>query len=65
MTNQYSIEIHQYVTEKIKALEDQLAQAKKIDDPGSQRFLEGQLLEFLTFRDYMHEKIDLKTQDYF
>ena len=65
MTNQYSIEIHQYVTQKIKEIEDQLLLAKERNDPGELRFLEGQLQEFHTFREYMHEKIDLKTQEYY
>ena len=65
MTNQYSVEIHQYVSKKIKAVEDQLHQAKESNDIGRQRFIEGQLMEFLKLREYMHETIDLRTQEYY
>jgi len=65
MTNQYSVEIHKYVSEKIKAVEDQLHQAKESSDNGRQRFLEGRLMELIKLREYMHETIDLRTQEYY
>jgi hypothetical protein len=65
MTNQYSIEIHNYVSERIKILEDQLQRSKAGNDPGQRRFLEGQFEEFLKLREYMHETIDLRTQAYY
>lgn len=65
MTNQYSIEIHKYISEKISVVEDQIKQAKELNDPERLRFLEGQLSEFFKFREYMHEAIDLQTQEYY
>ena len=65
MTNQYSIEIHKYISEKIKIVEDQLQQVKEDNDRGRLRFLEGQLMEYLKLREYMHKTIDLRTQEYY
>lgn len=65
MTNQYSIEIHRYISEKISVVENQIKQAKELNDRECLRFLEGRLLELFKFREYMHETIDLQTQEYY
>ena len=65
MTHQYSVEIHRYISDKIAAAADQKKRAEKANDLDSGRFYEGQLYELIKIREYMAEKIDLKTQKYY
>ena len=65
MTHQYSVEIHRYISDKIAAAADQKKRAEKTNDLDSSRFYEGQLYELIKIREYMAEKIDLKTQKYY
>ena len=65
MTNQFSIEIHDHISSKIKYTEDKIQQARELKNREQERFYEGQLEEFLNIRKYMDDTIDLKTQRYF
>ena len=65
MTNQFSIEIHDHISSKMKYIEDKIQQAKELKNREQERFYEGQLEEFLNIRKYMDDSIDLKTQRYF
>ena len=40
-------------------------QAEAQDDNGTRRYYEGQLHELLHLRDYISQRIDLKTQKYY
>lgn len=65
MTHQYSIEIHDYVSDKIKLSNEMKAQAAEKRDQTLERFYAGQLEEWIKMREYMDQKIDLKTQKYY
>ena len=65
MTNQFSIEIHDHISSKIKFTEEKIRQAKELKNREQERFYEGQLEEFFKLRKYMEDTIDLKTQRYF
>ena len=65
MANQYSVEIHQYVSAKIITAETNKKIAEEQNDEPSKRFYEGALLELKKIRAYMADKIDLKTQKYY
>ena len=65
MTNQYSIEIHDYVSEKIRWAEGMKEQAGEQRDLPLKRVYEGQLKEWMKMREYMDRTIDLKTQQYY
>ena len=65
MANEYLIDIHSHITEKIKSAEGLKAEAIKKKDRNLQRFYEGQLAEWRCFRAYLAEKVDLKTQKYY
>lgn len=65
MANEYLIDIHNYISEKIGAAKSRRAEAHENNDMASERFYEGQLAEWQQMRTYLAEKVDLKTQKYF
>ena len=65
MANEYLVAIHNYISEKIAAAENNKKNAEKQNDLSSLQYCEGQLQELKTIRRYLAEKIDLKTQKYF
>ena len=65
MANEYLIEIHNYISEKIDGAQKKKDEASANDELESQRFYKGQLKEWHYLRAYLAEKIDLKTQKYF
>lgn len=65
MANQYSVEIHEYISDKIAHATAQLKKAKADNDLMGRRFYEGQIYELDKIRKYMAQNIDLKTQKYY
>ena len=65
MTHEFSVEIHEYIKKKILDAEKGKKQAEADDDNKTRRYYEGQLHELLNLRDYISQRIDLKTQKYF
>ena len=65
MANQYSVEIHQYISDKIATAIRQVKKAEVANDSTTRRFYEGQLYELDKIREYMAHHIDLKTQRYY
>jgi len=62
--NEYSVAIHKYISDKIAAAEKNVKLAERNSVAGSIRYDKGQLMELYNVRQYMVEKIDLKTQKY-
>ena len=65
MTNQYSVEIHKYISNKIAAVTHQQKKAEAASDSAARQFYAGQLYELEKIREYMAQNIDLKTQKYY
>jgi hypothetical protein len=65
MANEYLIEIHNYISNKILRAQGRKGEADANNDLESRRFYEGQLKEWHHLRTYLAEKVDLKTQKYF
>jgi len=65
MANDYSVAIHNYISDKIAVAEKNIKISESENDLGSLRYYQGQLMELKDIRGYMAEKIDLKTQRYF
>ena len=65
MANQYSVEIHKYISDKIARATGQIKKAEVADDLATRRFYEGQIYELEKIREYMAQNIDLKTQKYY
>jgi len=65
MANEYSVAIHNYISDKIAAAEKNMKLAEQGGDAGSIPYFRGQLQELYNIRQYLVEKIDLKTQKYF
>ena len=65
MAHAYSVEVHNYISEKIAIAEEEDEKAQKQDDFETQRFYQGQLKELFKMREYLTKSIDLKTQKYY
>lgn len=65
MVNNYSVDTHQYISEKIHSAEKGKKRAEQQGDLKMQQYYDGQLKELSFFRQYLNKKIDLKTQTYF
>jgi hypothetical protein len=65
MANEYLIEIHNYISQKIVCAQNRKDEANSNNELESQRFYEGQLKEWHYLRTYLAEKVDLRTQKYF
>jgi hypothetical protein len=65
MANEYSVAIHHYISDKIAAAEKNKKHAEIEKDSGSISYYKGQLTELNDIRQYMGDKIDLKTQKYY
>lgn len=65
MANEYLVEIHNYISAKMAAAEKNKKIAEQQKDLNSKQYWEGQLRELAAIRQYLVEKIDLKTQRYF
>ena len=65
MANEYLIDIHNYISERLASVENKKKEADANNDLESKRFYEGQLEEWIEIRRYLASKVDLKTQKYF
>ena len=65
MANEYLIDIHNYISEKIDRAQNRKDDAHANNDLELQQFYEGQLKEWHHLRTYLAEKVNLKTQKYF
>ena len=65
MAHEYSVEIHQYITDKIESAGKLKKEAQAQNDRETMQFYEGQLHELLAIREYLSAKVDLKTQKYY
>ena len=65
MANEYLIEIHNYISEKIACAQNRKTESITDNNLELQRFYEGQLKELHHLRKYLAETVDLKTQKYY
>ncbi|MCK5071115.1 MAG: hypothetical protein KAR01_11250 [Desulfocapsa sp.] len=65
MPHIFSIEIHEYLSDKILLLEKSKKEAILEQNKERELYCDGQLFEFFTMRKYLTANIDLKNQKYF
>lgn len=65
MANEYSVAIHNYISDKIAATEKNKKHAERENDLATLSYYKGQLKELNNIRQYMGDKIDLRTQKYY
>lgn len=65
MPHAFSVDIHNFLSEKITCARAGKETAVDEKNMAAQRFFEGQLLELETLRHYLTENFDLKTQKYY
>ncbi len=65
MPHAFSVEIHNYLSDKILMMEETKKKSMEEKNRSCERYCEGQLLELKTMRKYLTENFDLKTQIYY
>jgi hypothetical protein len=65
VAHEYSVKLHDWISEKIKLVNSEIKKAGNNNDTGSVHYYNGQLQESLEIREYLKNKIDLDTQKLF
>jgi hypothetical protein len=65
MANEYSIEIHNFITSNIASASDNLEKSIKTGEQKEQAYWQGQLDELTWIRKYLKEHVDLKDFIYY
>jgi len=65
MPHAFSVEIHDYLSNKILKAGEGVKHAVLEKDQRLESYYKGQLLELKIMRQYLTDNIDLKTQKYF
>ena len=65
MAHIFSVEIHDYLSARIQEAEEGRREAGREGNDELQRYFEGRLLELHALRQYLTDKIDLKTHIYY
>jgi hypothetical protein len=65
VAHEYSVTLHDWISEKIKLVNSNMKIARDNNDTGSVHYYKGQLQELLEIREYMKNHMDLDTQKLF
>ncbi len=65
MAHAYSVQIHDWISEKVSDINVKIKEAKVSDDTMNQAYFTGQLEELKSIRKHLTDKIDLNTHSYF
>lgn len=65
MPHEFSVRIHDWITEKMEKATAAAKTAEENGDAGSHAYFSGQLKELAFIRQYLTDKIDLDTQSYY
>ena len=65
MTHAYSVDIHNYINNRLTVAEEKRKSAQKEKNFETDQYYEGQIKELLMIREFLSETIDLKTQKYY
>lgn len=65
MANEYLVNIHNFLSEKIKESEAAVRSAVDKGDMAAQQYYNGKLYELTQIRDHMSENFNLVTQVYY
>ncbi|MBU2453780.1 MAG: hypothetical protein KJ668_10755 [Proteobacteria bacterium] len=64
MAHEYSVQIHDWISEKISKVKQKIKLAKEKNDVKNINYYKGQLQELLDIRQYLKDQIDLETYQY-
>ena len=65
MPNEYSIEIHNHISEMVAGSKEQLNTAQQASDSKNEAYQRGRLDELNWLRSYLAEHVDLKDFKYY
>ncbi len=65
MAHEYSVQIHNWISHKIEDVNQAIKTATGQTDGGMEQYYRGQLQELLRIRQYLTDKVDLDTQNYY
>ncbi len=65
MAHEYSVQVHGWIKEKISRAKDGIKTARNNNDADNENYYNGQLEQLLEIRQYLTDRIDLNTQQYY
>ena len=65
MAHEYSVRIHDWITEKIETIKKEKKKAIDRNDHARENYFNGQLQELSDIRQYLTDQVDLDTQKYY
>lgn len=65
MAHEYSVDIHEWIKEKIDSIKADLKNIKDSGDTKAENYYNGQLHQLMEIRQYLTDHIDLDTQTYY
>ncbi len=65
MAHEYSMQVHDWLKEKIDSVNMNLKQVREKNDSQKENYYKGQLEQLREIRQYLTDKIDLDTQKYY
>jgi hypothetical protein len=65
MAHEYSVQVHEWISQRMDAVKQDLKLPEAGNDAGQKNYLAGQLQELQDIRQYLTDKVDLNTQEYY
>ena len=65
MAHEYSVQIHAWISEKLDKVKQEITTASDQKDVDKKNFYIGQLQELTDIRQYLSDKVDLDTHQYY
>lgn len=65
MPNDYLVDIHEFISTRIKDVNLEKASAEKLGDAAGMKFYAGQLQELVDIREFMSENYNLYNHNYY
>jgi len=64
MAHEYSVQIHEWISKKVDRVNQEI-KLNDHNDPDKENYCKGRLQELLDLRQYLSDKIDLDTHQYY
>lgn len=65
MAHEYSVQIHEWISQNMAAVKQDMKQSEAGKDADRKNYLAGRLQELQSIRQYLTDKVDLNTQEYY
>ncbi len=65
VAHEYSVQIHEWISKKINSIKQDMKSSEAGNNADRKNYLAGRLQELQDIRQYLTDKIDLDTQEYY